>query len=296
MTPSPRIRYRLRVSLIGSEPEIWRLLDADGGLRLDELHDVLQIAFGWRNSHLHQFMEENPYEQRLPRIGRAPLHWSMPDPEDDEPGLPESEWTIAAVVDRLSGPLYYEYDFGDGWIHSIEVIGSEPAGRTSRAPGSLDGKNRGPIDDSGGVGGYQELLEALADPEHPEHEYLSEWVAGTLPWETFDPASLDVEQVNREFALRFDAPDAASTTVLDDLLERLPASLARELRGLRPPHRRAGAAGDRRGHCRPDGAPLPLAAAPGRAGGAGPHPGRLAAAGGGQRRDARTGLGGSLDR
>jgi hypothetical protein len=230
MTESAPTRYRLRVILIGSEPEIWRLLEVDGGLRLDELHDVLQIAFGWRNSHLHQFMEENPYERPLPRIGRAPLHWSMPDPEDDEPGLPESEWTIAAVFDRLSGPLYYEYDFGDGWIHSIEAIRSEPAGADEPRARLLDGKNRGPIDDSGGVGGYQELLEALADPAHPEHEHLSGWVAGALPWEHFDPTSLDVEQVNCEFALRFDAPDAAPTTVLDGLLERLPASLARELR------------------------------------------------------------------
>jgi hypothetical protein len=176
-------------------------------------------------------MEESPYEQRLARIGRAPLHWSMPDPEDDDPGLPESEWTLAAVVDRLGGPLYYEYDFGDGWVHSIEAIGSEPAEAEAPRARLLDGKNRGPIDDSGGVGGYQELLEALADPTHPEHEDLSEWVAGTLPWEQFDPAALDAEQVNREFARRFDAPDVAPTTALDGLLERLPASLARELRG-----------------------------------------------------------------
>ena len=142
-----------------------------------------------------------------------------------------SLWTIAAVFDRLGGPPFYEYDFGDGWIHSIEAIASEPAGTAEPRARLVDGENRGPIDDSGGVGGYQELLEALADPAHPEHEHLSEWVAGTLPWEQFDPTTLDVEHVNRELTLRFHAPDAVPTTALGGLFERLPASLARELRG-----------------------------------------------------------------
>ncbi len=46
---------RLRVSLLDSDPEIWRLVEVRGTLTLADLHTVIQISFGWRDAHLHRF-------------------------------------------------------------------------------------------------------------------------------------------------------------------------------------------------------------------------------------------------
>lgn len=256
---------RLRVAIIGSDPEIWRQLDVDAELTLSELHDLLQVAFGWGESHLHNFTDRDPFAGRgdLPRIGRPPRTWAPDDlGGDNEDELPENEWTLTRVFDGFDGPLYYEYDFGDGWIHLIELI--ERIERSQGGPQAvlLGGERRGPLEDSGGVSGYYEKLGILDNPRHPQHYEIAEWihwVAG--PWVPFDADVLDADHINAEFAARFDrrlgmsglptdafpgeltsaglgAGSASTVPLLPmdaaiiDLLERLPVPLRTELRGL----------------------------------------------------------------
>ena len=265
ITRSASALLRLRVAILGSDPEIWRQLEVDASLSLTELHDVLQIAFGWRESHLHKFTDHDPFTQHreLPRIGRSPRTWAPDNPcGDDEDELSEGEWTLAQVFDGFDGPLYYEYDFGDGWIHLIELIERIEDDRSVPKAVLFRGERRGPLEDSGGIGGYHEKLDILADPQHPEHHEIAEWmhwVAG--PWVPFDPDVLDVDNVNLEFAVRFDRglgmsglptdafpghPKAAEHGVgaggslpllpadaaIVELIERLPVPLRGELRGL----------------------------------------------------------------
>jgi hypothetical protein len=47
--------YRLRIDLAHTEPAAWRRVDLASDLYLDEVHEVIQVAFGWPDSHLHQF-------------------------------------------------------------------------------------------------------------------------------------------------------------------------------------------------------------------------------------------------
>lgn len=256
---------RLRVAIVGSEPEIWRLLEVDANLSLTQLHDVLQITFGWRESHLHNFTDLDPHGPRhgLARIGRPGRTWAPDDPYGDEDGeLPESEWALTRVFDGFDGPLYYVYDFGDGWVHVIELVERITQGKSAPRAVLLRGERRGPLEDSGGVAGYFEKLNILADPQHPEHEEIVEWVRWVSgPWLPFDPALLDIDGINGELATRFDralgmsglptvefpgqpkpaehAARSASTVPLlpadaaiIDLLERLPVPLRGELRGL----------------------------------------------------------------
>ncbi|MEI8190589.1 MAG: plasmid pRiA4b ORF-3 family protein, partial [candidate division NC10 bacterium] len=53
-TPAPI--YHLKVSLKGVAPLIWRRLQVPGNANLGWLHAVIQVAMGWTNSHLHQFV------------------------------------------------------------------------------------------------------------------------------------------------------------------------------------------------------------------------------------------------
>jgi hypothetical protein len=45
----------LRVSIDRIEPQIWRRLVVPSSFNLRDLHLVLQAAFGWMNTHLHEF-------------------------------------------------------------------------------------------------------------------------------------------------------------------------------------------------------------------------------------------------
>jgi hypothetical protein len=58
-------------------------------------------------------------------------------------------------------------------------------------PACTGGERAGPPEDCGGAEGYRALLEALADPAHPEHEAMTEWAG-----RDFDPERFDIEWVN----------------------------------------------------------------------------------------------------
>lgn len=214
---SRRTFARLRITLDGSDPEIWRTLDIDASLSLRDLHDAIQVAMGWRMSHLHAFTDVDPKEvgRGLPRIGRAPRRWSEPDPFDDGPPAEPEEMTTILEAFAFDGPLFYEYDFGDGWLHRIDLI-ERGAMDAHEPPVTLvRGENRGPFEDSGGLHGYREKLDALAHPTHPEHDDTARWVRLTVgPWIPLDPTHFDADTVQAEFNRRF-TPTSAGTAAAD---------------------------------------------------------------------------------
>src|SRR3989442_15999428 len=71
----PQEIYQLKVTLLHTRPPIWRRLLVPAGLTLGVVHDVLQGAMGWGDSHLHEF-----------RIGQK--QFGEPDPNDRLPGPP----------------------------------------------------------------------------------------------------------------------------------------------------------------------------------------------------------------
>jgi hypothetical protein len=148
---------RLRITLDHVTPEIFRVLDVPHRCTLPELHLLLQAGMGWTNSHLHRF------ETADAAYGIASLdEW---DDHQDEIDVP---------ITALGSEFRYVYDFGDNWEHTIAVLG--PGGDE---PGCPDGAGACPPEDVGGIGGYAEMLEALADPRHPEHGRMRQW-AGDL--------------------------------------------------------------------------------------------------------------------
>ncbi|WP_433802976.1 plasmid pRiA4b ORF-3 family protein [Actinomycetospora sp. CA-084318] len=158
---------RLRVRLQGVDPEVERVVDVPARSALPELHLLLQAAMGWVNVHLHAF------EAAGVRYGPADV-----EPPDDE--VDESTATLPDLGDRF----VYEYDFGDGWTHDVEVLGVG-----GDEPGCVDGQSGCPLEDCGGPHGFQRLREVLADPQHPEHRDALAWVGGRPPG--FDLAATD---------------------------------------------------------------------------------------------------------
>jgi hypothetical protein len=145
---------RLRITLRDVQPAVTRVLDVPASTTLPELHDLLQVALGWTDSHLHQFVDGD-------RRWAALNDWS-----EDE--LDESTVSLKA----LPKTFQYDYDFGDGWEHDIVVLGVG-----GDQPGLVEGEGACPPEDCGGVPGFEELLQVLANPKHPEHEHMRSWSA-----------------------------------------------------------------------------------------------------------------------
>jgi hypothetical protein len=92
----------------------------------------------------------------------------------------------------------YEYDFGDSWTHAVELVG--PAQVHEGTIACVEGASRGPVEDSGGPGGYRRLGEIFADEKHPEFYDAAEWfstVTGVRAGE-FDVGAFDIDAVNRK--------------------------------------------------------------------------------------------------
>jgi len=179
MAPAkPKRIYQLKATLKHIRPAIWRRVQVAGDVRLDRLHMILQYAFGWTNSHLHHF-----------EIGR--VRYGMMDADEfDEELQDEIEVKLSQVAAEKTR-IRYEYAFGDGWEHEIVVEKVIPAEPTAKYPRCLDGKRACPPEDCGGPGGYENLLEAIADPKHEEHASLVEWLGGPFDPERFDVAEAD---------------------------------------------------------------------------------------------------------
>jgi hypothetical protein len=91
--------------------------------------------------------------------------------------------------------MAYEYDFGDGWEHSIVLEKNFPADPKARYPICLRGARACPPEDCGGVPGYENLLAAICDPAHTDRKDILEWLG-----DAFDPEEFELEEVN--FGLR----------------------------------------------------------------------------------------------
>lgn len=175
---------QLRVDLRGAKPPIWRRLQVPGDITLATLHDVLQTAFAWSDYHMHAF--ETPYGS----FGVA---------DADLGHRPDKSVTLEQVAGTPGTKITYTYDFGDDWEHVITVEKSLPREPSVTYPRCLAGRRAAPPEDCGGIYGYEELLEILADPAHPEHEERLDWL-GLDETQAFDPAAFDLDRINTALA------------------------------------------------------------------------------------------------
>jgi hypothetical protein len=176
--------YQIKVTLGYSRPPIWRRLLVRGDTPFDKLHWILQVAMGWTNSHLHQFIVGRPPD--LKYIGRAY------DGGDELGTVDERTVKLNEIVTGAKFRFFYEYDFGDGWEHELLVEKTLQPEAGARYPVCFADARACPPEDVGGIYGYYEFLEAIKDPDHPEHEDLLEWAGGD-----FDPQAFDLEAANR---------------------------------------------------------------------------------------------------
>jgi len=175
------IVYQVKITLLGIKPAIWRRIQAKD-CALDKLHEHIQTAMGWTNSHLHRFqIGEERYADPL-----------LMEEDMEEMSYKDSTTTMLSdFITKTSKRLrfLYEYDFGDGWDHEVLFEGCPKAETGQQYPLCLEGARACPPEDCGGVGGYAAFLEAIRDKNHEEREEMFEWVSGWFDPEEFDPVT-----------------------------------------------------------------------------------------------------------
>jgi len=170
--------YELRVELDGIEPHIWRRIQVPSHSTLKRLHEIIQIAFGWSDAHLHMF-----------RI--AGKEYSELIPEFDARVLDESKITLEEIFGGGRKSFRYEYDMGDSWVHII-TLKKQVESKATRAR-CIAGARAAPPEDCGSIPGYYDFLVIMSDSDHEEHEEKLEWIGGY-----FDPNEFDMADVNTE--------------------------------------------------------------------------------------------------
>jgi len=177
--------YQFKIALKKTKPPIWRRIQVPESYTFWDLHVAIQNAMGWNDSHLHQFDVINPKTGGLDSIG---------SPADDYSVVVIAEDT-AQIAEYFQAPkdkARYVYDFGDSWEHQITLEKILPEVPGTMYPKCIAGRRACPPDDSGGVYGYGNLLQIVANPNHPEYEESVEWLGKDFDPVKFDPKAVQI--------------------------------------------------------------------------------------------------------
>ena len=173
--------FQIKITLNDTNPPVWRQLLVEPNTVLEDLHKIIQTSMGWTNSHLHQFVYD----------GKSYSNPDYNDELDDELQIDYRNISIGELTKKKGQIIVYEYDFGDGWEHTImlETIMTEE--KDKEYPICIAGQRNCPPEDCGGTPGYESLLETIADPHHSEYESMMEWLGGD-----FNPDEFNINEVN----------------------------------------------------------------------------------------------------
>jgi hypothetical protein len=179
--------HRLKVTLRGVKPPVWRRIEVPSTTKLTELSDLLEAAMGWLGGHLHAYEAQS-------------VRYEIPDGDNDRlrERRDERKARLGDVLWAPKAKMRWDYDFGDGWQHDIVVEAIEAMSAQAEYPVCTGGARACPPEDCGGPRGYDSLLAALGDPAHELHEKLREWAPG------FDPEAFDVAEATT--TMRTDRP------------------------------------------------------------------------------------------
>jgi hypothetical protein len=181
-----RQTFVFKVTLRHVKPAIWRRIEVPATYTFWDLHVAIQDAMGWLDYHLHQFRLRDRSTGALAEVG-------IPDPDEPLLGrraLPSWEVPLTGYLQYPDLQIDYTYDFGDNWEHRVVLESRGIRDDQLTYPRCLAGARACPPDDCGGYPGYDELLRAIANPEHPRADELRDWVD-----RSFNPATFDAARV-----------------------------------------------------------------------------------------------------
>lgn len=165
--------YRVWVHLDDSDPTIWRRLDLRSNLTLDLLHQVLQVAFDWTDSHLHRFSLGGSAFDHHSQLFLCPYDVDNKEWPEDGDGLPAAETRLDETLSEPGDVLHYLYDYGDNWELTLRLEDVLPAESDCPAAVVVDGERAAPPEDCGHLVDADSLAEVLPDPALFEPERVN---------------------------------------------------------------------------------------------------------------------------
>ena len=170
----------LRIELEDIEPLIWRRVAVRTSMKLKVVHSTVQAAMGWLDYHLWEFTaDERKYGMLLPD-----------DPDWNERIEDAEKTSLSALLSTGVKEIGYIYDMGDNWQHRIiiEKLGGAAPGKLY--PEFLGGERRCPPEDCGGVPGYYEFLNSIANKQSKKCKAALDWYG-----RAYDPDEFDEPQI-----------------------------------------------------------------------------------------------------
>src|ERR1700693_2671644 len=164
----------VRIELRDSNPVIWRQVEVPTSIPLKVLHNVFQAAMGWFDYHLWEFT-----------IGERRYGLPMDEDWGTEPRIDAAKARLREVLRPRRTTIDYLYDFGDSWEHRLTVTHIRAGDPDLSYPRYIAGEHNAPPEDCGGIPGFYQMLDAAADPNHPDHAEAKEWLDDYV-LDTFD--------------------------------------------------------------------------------------------------------------
>lgn len=183
---NPKV-YEFTVTLKDTSPAVWRKFLAHEFIELGELHMLIQMSMDWDAKHLYSFeINGKTYSDTESAI---------------EMNCIDAEATLLCDVINKSKKFHYTYDFGDNWLHEVEITKILDHDPRMKYPVCTGGENACPPEDCGGVGGFEDLKSTLAGPDSEEKNEILSWLGGF-----YNPHTFDANFINKHF-LWIDAED-----------------------------------------------------------------------------------------
>ncbi|QHV96680.1 plasmid pRiA4b ORF-3 family protein [Spirosoma endbachense] len=178
---------QLKISLLGTKPLIWRQVLVEKTTTFEALHKIIQIVMGWTNSHLHEFT--------LPGLRIGPLLDELDDDYGDEL-INEASVTMESVLNDTNQTIDYTYDFGDSWLHAIDMEKRLVGDSAILYPVCTGGELACPPEDCGGIPGFYEMLRIVKDKRHPERQEMLAWLGEAYNEKKFDQQTVNQQLIN----------------------------------------------------------------------------------------------------
>lgn len=190
---------QFKITLIDTVPPIWRDIQISDLCTFWDLHVAIQDAMGWYDCHLHQFVIVTKDKQKL--------FFGIPSDDDFDfdfhETLPSWEYKVKNHLEH-NKKFIYEYDFGDGWVHSIEYEGEHEKEHKKKYPCCLAGEKACPPEDVGGIPGYYSFLNIIENKNNEEHESMLAWVGGHYDQNEFDPKKVKFDNPSKRWTQAFE--------------------------------------------------------------------------------------------
>ena len=199
----------LKVELELGEYKAWRKVVVPLSYNFHQLHKIIQNIYNWQDYHLHEFFVYSEEKDDTKNWNHGEYHrdgykailnlaadqknfeynkYELNYEQEDFEMAVENE---VKLKDVLPARIKYNYDYGDNWQHYIETEEIIDDYKSNK-PTLLDGAGTAPPEDVGGVGGFDEFMQIISNPDDEDHESMLEW-AESQRFKEYDPEEIKSE-------------------------------------------------------------------------------------------------------